>query len=402
MNRTTLSIQSFMRAFAFFIFMVNSTLLYSQNAALFLKNGKSLEGRIVQETNDSITLANDLGEVKIRRMEVEKIYYSPLPNMTGLADSLLRQPLNDHVVVHLKNGEVVDGLLIAKSPTMIMVQADLGRFTVPKQDVKLVEYVSEPFAERGEAVRLTLTTGNRIDGYLYSEDRNALTLITNLGRLTIDKKDLRSIEYGASVKVRRPGLKQEYATTMALSPFAAAPLQRRQDTFEAGYSSHFGANYATGGIIGYGNRYNLKTFQSFSLNAAGNLTLGAFTLNKNVISTTSVPGQIEAVGAAVVTTLGVGMPIHLYPTEGSAYEFFLTPQIETHLIYKTLKKSYPSFPSLDSEERTTDFRFGLGSRIGMEWSFAQKWKAGLSFNIHFIFGESDYNSFNLHLGTRLY
>jgi len=401
MNRTKLNIQSFILPFAFLIFVSSSTLLYSQNAALFLKNGKSLEGRIVQETNDSITLANDLGEVKIRRIEVEKIYYSPLPNTTGLADSLLRQPLNDHVVVHLKNGEVVDGLLIAKSPTMIMVQADLGRFTVPKQDVKLVEYVSEPFAERGEAVRLTLTTGNRIDGYLYSEDRSALTLITNMGRLTIDKNDLRSIEYGASVKIRRPDFKKEYAAT-ALSPFAVAPLQRRQDTFEAGYSSHFGANYATGGVIGYGNRYNLKTFQSFALNAAGNLTLGAFTLNKNVISTTSVPGQIEAVGAAVVTTLGVGMPIHLYPTEGSSYEFFLTPQIETHIIYKTLKKTYPSFPSLDSEVRTTDFRFGLGSRIGMEWSLGQNWKAGLSFNIHFIFGESDYNSFNLHVGTRLY
>ncbi|HDP97869.1 MAG TPA: hypothetical protein ENN22_01635 [bacterium] len=365
MNRTTLNIQSFILAFAFFIFAVNSTLLYSQNAALFLKNGKSLEGRIIQETNDSITLANDLGEVKIRRMEVEKIYYSPLPNMTDLADSLLRQPLNDHVVVHLKNGEVIDGLLIAKSPTMIMVQADLGRFTVPKQDVKLVEYVSEPFAERGEAVRLTLTTGNRIDGYLYSEDRNVLTLITDMGRLTIDKKDLRSIEYGTSIKIRRPDLKKEFATT-ALLPLAAAPLQRRQDTFQAGYSSQFGPNYATGGVIGYENRYNLKTFKSFSLNAAGNLTLGVFSLNKNVISTTSVPGQIEAVGAAVITTLGVGMPVHLYPTEGSAYEFFLAPQMETHLIYKTLKKTYPSFPSLDSEERTTDFRLGLGSRIGME------------------------------------
>lgn len=151
--------------------------LFSQNAALFLKSGKSIEGRIIQETNDYITLANELGEIKIRRMEVEKIYYSKLPNSVGIADSLLRQPLNDHVVVHLRNGEVIDGLLIAKSPSMIMVQADLGRLTVPKQDVRMIEYVSEPFAERGEAVRLELMEGRRIEGYLYSEDRNSISII---------------------------------------------------------------------------------------------------------------------------------------------------------------------------------------------------------------------------------
>ncbi|MCU0644487.1 MAG: hypothetical protein MUC94_09510 [bacterium] len=402
MNRTTLNIQKFILPLIVLISVGSSSPLYSQNAALFLKSGKSIEGRIIQETNDSITLANDLGEIKIRRIEVEKIYYSQLPNTTGIADSLLRQPLNDHVVVHLKNGEVIDGLLIAKSPTMIMVQADLGRLTVPKQDVRLVEYVSEAFAERGEAVRLELTTGKKIDGYLYSEDRNSLTLITNLGRLSIDKKDLRSIDYGASVKFRRPELKQEFATATTLSSFKETLLHRRQDTFEAGFSSQFGENYSTGGIFGYRNRYNLKTFQTFSLNLAGNLTFAAFTLNKNIISDATIPGQIEATGAAIVTTLGVGTPIHLYPTEGAAYEFFLAPILETYVIYKTLKKTYPSFPSLDSEIRSTDFRFGLANRVGMEWSFGQKWKAGLSFNIHFIFGESDYNSFNLHLGTRLY
>ena len=161
MNKNIIYSRKTLVLLAALIFTCNTSMLFSQNTALFLKSGKSIQGRIIQETNDSITLVNDLGEIKIRRAEIEKIFYNQLQNSVGIADSLLHQPLNDHVVIHLKNGEVVDGLLIAKSPTMIMIQSDLGRFTVPKQDVRLVEYVSQPFAERGESVTIQLTSGKK-------------------------------------------------------------------------------------------------------------------------------------------------------------------------------------------------------------------------------------------------
>ena len=43
--------------------------------------------------------------------------------------------INDPVVVYLKNGSVVSGLLLAKSLDMVMLQTESGNLTIPKQDL---------------------------------------------------------------------------------------------------------------------------------------------------------------------------------------------------------------------------------------------------------------------------
>lgn len=375
----------------------------AKSATVVLRNGKRMTGDLIEDLTTHVTLANELGEIKICRENIEVIFYNA-PSRVGVDTVGARiDGLNDYVVIHLTNGEVVEGFTVAKSPTIIIVQSELGRLTIPKTDVKLVEYVSRAFSERGESVTVTLTSGMKLDGYLYHEDRNTLTVTTNIGRLTINKDDLRSIQYNVPVSFPKPTEKKEaYLVTKARSPLKERPLQKRMDIFEAGFSSRFGENYSTSGSLTYRNRYLLERFQTFTLNGEGYLTVAGFTLNKDVVSGTTVPGGVTATGGASVSTLGVGTPIHLFPTEGSFYEFFITPLVESHLIHTSLKKTYPSFPAFNSDVSATNFKFGAGMRFGLELSLGKNWRSGVAFNMHFIFGASDYNSIVLYAGTRLY
>jgi len=379
-----------------------SDVVLAKSVTIVLKNGKIITGDLIEDVADYLLIINDLGEIKIRRGDIEKVTYDAFMKIDE-ENVENGEPLNDRVVVHLRDDGVVDGFLLVKSPSMIMVQTELGRLTIPKQDVRLVEYVSEKYAEQGEAVRIVLVSGAKFEGYLYHEDRKTLTLNTSMGRLNIDKENLRSIEYNVGVKLPRPDKKKEaYLATKVAGLPTESPLRKRQDTFELGYAPQFGEDYSTGGSFMYRNRYLVKSFPSFSLNLEGKLGLAAFSLNKDVIAGAAVPGAVTASGAAVISTLGVAAPIHLYPNEGSSYVFFLTPMVESHFVYTSLKTKYPSFPSLDTEARSTEFRFGLGSQIGMEWAFGENWKAGLSFNMHFLLNENDYSTFALHVGTKLF
>ena len=385
------------------LLVLNANEICAKDATILLKNMKKISGKVVEDVAEYILLSTDFGELKIYRGDIESIFYEEYSKPVSESDILEKDFLNDHVVVHLQDENVVDGILIAKSSTMAMLKTDLGRLTIPKQDIKLLEYVSRAFAERGDPVRVKLTNNVILDGYLYHEDRSVLTVTTKTGRLTIDKEDLRSIEYNVPVRFESPTKKkEEYIATGLEVPVLKRPLLKRQDTFELGYSSQFGEDYAAGAMFVYRNRYSLFNFKTLALNIETNLGVAAFSLNKDVLTRTNIPGAVTATGAAVVSTFGIGFPIHLYPLEGSAYKFFLTPLLQSNLVYKSLKKSYPSFPSLDSEVRATEFKFGLGSRLGLEWGIAKKWNVGLSFDMHFLLKETDFNVVSLHVGTRLY
>ena len=90
-----------------------SNCVFSQQSTIILKNGKKVAGAIKEDTNKQIIILNDLGEITIQRQDIMEVHYKGF--FTPISDSLSNGniTLNDHVVVHLTNGEVVDGYLIA-------------------------------------------------------------------------------------------------------------------------------------------------------------------------------------------------------------------------------------------------------------------------------------------------
>jgi sRNA-binding regulator protein Hfq len=391
----------------------------SDEVKVILYNGKSVQGELVEENADYVIVLTDLGQIRTRRSAIESILYLHRAEMRpsgSAADSLDQQFLNDLVIVHLTNGETTNGTLLSKSLDSILLKSEWGRLTIPKTQVRLIEYISSEFAERGEPVTARLTAGNVLQGYIYHEDRNSVTLETSIGRLTLDKKQLRSLEYHTAIKPTksskpaRSTVEAREAAAPAISSLSAKAaksersfdVRKRQDSFFLGYAPEFGENYQNGVVLGYCNRYLLKSFESFSLHASAQLSMAFFSLNKDLATVADVPGSMTAEGGAMVTTLSLGTPIHFFPTENPSYVFFLRPALEPHLVYKTLKKSYPSFPQQNSEEKSTKFRFGLGTEVGLEWTVNPKWSVGFSFGMHYISGEDDFNSFNITVGTQLY
>ncbi len=382
-----------------FLFSVIAASFAQQDATVVLKNTRRLDGKIIEDVADHMVLTTDIGQVKIQRTDIDRVLY----DVKGLDADDNIQGLNDHVIVQMNNGDTFDGLLVAKGSTALIVKTELGRMTVPKQDIKLVEYVSKAYAERGEAVRVKLQNGQNLDGYLYYEDKNSLTLTTKNGRLTLDKENLRSISYNVPVSFARTTAKQEeYLATSFGNPYQFASMQQRQDAFALGYASQFGDDFGSGAQFIYKNRYLLKDFNSLSLDVEADLGFAAFSLNKGVLNDRTIPGAVSASGGSIVTTIGIGTPLHFFPSQEAAYTFFITPLFESHMVYKRLTKEYPSFPTLNSKERDTKIRYGIGAQIGLEWTVATKWEFGLSWNSHFLFKENDFSTIALHASTRLY
>ena len=135
----------------------------TKEVKVILYNGKTVQGELVEETEDHVIILTDLGQIKTRRSAIESILYlqSGMTRGEGVeADSLGEQPLNDLVIVHLINGETANGQLISKSLDSILLKTEWGRLTISKVQVKLIEYVNTEFAERGEPVTARLIAGN--------------------------------------------------------------------------------------------------------------------------------------------------------------------------------------------------------------------------------------------------
>ncbi len=406
MNDPTSFLRQSVCLFAVLLFLVAPAPAKEVKVLLF--NGKTVQGELLEEDQDHVMLLNELGQIRMRRAAIESILYLDAKAITqaAVSDSNGAEPLDDLVVVHLTNGETVTGRLVSKSLDSIVMRSEWGPLTVAKKQVKLIEYINSEFAERGETVMARLTNGQTLQGYIFHEDKNSLTLITDIGRLTLEKKLLRSLEYQVAPRPLRSTAPRRDATApltaMAAKPAPATDLVKRQDSFFAGYTPHLGESFSGGVVVGYSNRYLLRRFESFSLNANAQLSTAIFSLNKSYYEANELPGSMTAKGAAVVTSLLIGAPLHFFPSENPPYEFIIRPGFETHLVHKSLQRSYPSFPSLNRDERTTDFRYGFCTEVGAEWKLNQNWRLGFSFAMHFIDKEDDYNSFNIILGTRLY
>ena len=189
--------------------------------------------------------------------------------------------INDPVVVYLKNGSVVSGLLLAKSLNMVMLQTESGNLTIPKQDLLKIEYISSEYAERGDVVIAILNNGKQFEGNIYFEDSDNLTLDTEIGRLTLPKNKLRTIEYTGETGIGEMTLADQYSNITINKRY----ILPRYDVIELGYASSFGTDFGAGFGLGYQSRFNLAQFEGMNLSAVGGLSLNYFGLNKdNIIS----------------------------------------------------------------------------------------------------------------------
>jgi small nuclear ribonucleoprotein (snRNP)-like protein len=379
----------------------------AQTVSVVLKNSKVVVGDIVEENPEYILIANDLGQIKLSRENIESISFNAFVKMqnsysgskskikTDSVQNGYKFVLNDRVVVHLQSGNVVSGLLLAKSLDMIMIQTEVGNLTIPKKDLKLLEYVSNEYAERGEVVIVRLNNGTSFEGNIYFEDSDNLSIDTQLGRLTVDKENLRSIEYTGQYGFGEVSLIDQYSNVS----IGRTMVEPRLDVFSLGVSPGFGDNFKPGYGFTFENRFLLSESKGFYLSGLGRLGVTYFPLNQDNLQ--NDPFGVSAKGGALLTTIGGGVSISVYPQESSFFDFSIAPMLEAHLIYKNLELNYPSFPSQNSKETETKFKFGAGTKVALDFIFSG-WRLGASYDLHFIFGDEDYNMLSVNFVKELF
>ena len=389
-----------------FAFSVGS---FAQEVNVVLKNSKVIVGRVVEEKPDYVLVEYDLGQLKIYRQNIESITYNPFVKMgtidgvdkSNTTDTVSQKGykfvINDPVVVYLKNGSVVSGLLLAKSLNMVMLQTESGNLTIPKQDLLKIEYISSEYAERGDVVIAILNNGKQFEGNIYFEDSDNLTLDTEIGRLTLPKNKLRTIEYTGETGIGEMTLADQYSNITINKRY----ILPRYDVIELGYVPSIGTDFGAGFGLGYQSRFNLAQFEGMNLSAVGGLSLNYLGLNKDNIISDNPSLAVDLKGGALITTIGAGAQLNIYPQTSSFYDFYVSPILEGHLVYKSLEQTYPSFPQFNKKETSTEFKFGLGTRFGVEFLF-DAFRIGVQYNLHTIFGEDGYSQVSLTFTKKIF
>lgn len=380
------------------ILLTNTYIAVAQDVSVVLKNNKVIYGRVVEEKPEHIILITDIGELKIDRATIQTITFNPFTefnpsNSDDEYEKLVRAhkfTLKDPVVVYFRNGNVISGMLLAKSLDMVMLQTESGNLTVNKKDIQKIEYISSEYAERGEIVVAHLSNGQRYQGNIYFEDSNELTLDTELGRLSIPKNKLRMLEYTGRKGSSQFTLVDQYISATDIKRY----LLPRYDVIEAGYITKFGSIYGPGFGLGYQSRFSVKQFESVNLSAVGGLALNYFGLNKENIIQRNPNLSANLKGGAFITTVSAGGQLNIYPRASSFYDLYISPVLEGHLIYKSLEQEYPSFPQFNSSEKSTEFKPGIGIRFGAEFLF-DMFSIGVHYNNHIIFGADGFNQFSV-------
>lgn len=400
------------KTFVFLIMFSVLSIVSAQSVTIVLKNSKVVQGIVKTDNSDYILINNDTGELKINKLLIESITYKSLEQNsendiysddTNNKSSLLQNGLNnilldDLVIIMLKNEDVVSGRLVAKSLNVIIVKTEAGSLTIPKRDIQKIEYLSSEYAERGEVVIAHLANQTHFEGNIYFEDSKILILDTKIGRLTIDKMNLRSLEYTGRTGQGDESLLSEYANAKSIQTVRTL-TDKRLDMLSLGYSPSFGASYETGFGIGYTSKFLISQMEGFYIAATGGLNLNYFLVNNDFFKD-EIP-EVTSTGGTFISTFSAGASFTLYQQASSKYEFYIAPQVEANIVYKSLKSEYPSFPSFDSKISTTDFIFGIGNKIGLDLLF-DNMKIGVSYNAHFLFGDEDFNTISLNLTQKLF
>lgn len=401
--------------------------VFAQNANITLRNGKIISGKIVEEKVDFLILNCDLGQLNIDKKSIETISYTHLEN-TEIIDSVKTAKsgdfsLKDPVVVYFKTGEIISGILLAKSLDMVIIKTETGRLTVNKKNIQKIEYISSEYSEKGGEVLVSLTSGEKYQGTIYFEDSNEIVLETDLGRLAIPKNNLYSIEYTAkktAVKTVDKSVNKTAEKTIdktegksvdktedkiaektvdkpkdntGIKLLRKRPILPRYDVIDIGYSSDLGTNFGPGYGLGYHNKFSLAQLEGLDFSFLGGLSFTYFKLSQDIAQKyPTIPGNYK--GGAFTSTLGLGGQINVYPATSFLYGFYIAPMLELHYIYRSMEENYPSFPQYNENNIQNLFKFGLGVKFGIDFSFGP-FVLGLQYNMHYIFGTDGFNQISI-------
>jgi small nuclear ribonucleoprotein (snRNP)-like protein len=294
--------------------------------------------------------------------------------------------LRDQVVVYLKEGKIVDGVLIAKGRGIIVLLSADGRLTIPKTNIERIEYVGLPNSEKGERVRVELVNGRTYEGRVQRENATNLSLDTSFGTIDIDKAQLLTLRYVGTPDYRSAGK----GPTPPSSP-RPHPGNTRSETWSLGYSSGFGTNFHGGYGLTYTRWAPIRSGPAVTVHGAGGMGLTYFGLN-NDVKKKEIPGGVDASGRAVLWSLNAAVPLTFHPVDGGLYRFHIVPSISGTLVSRRFEMVYPSFPSNNLKESSTSLRFGVGLDFLFDFALGENNSLGFGFRQrHLSGGESNYS-----------
>lgn len=166
----------------------------------------------------------------------------------------------------------------------------------------------------------------------------------------------------------------------------------RLDVISLDLSPGFGDDYKPGYGVEFNNRFLLSESKGFYLSGIGMIGINYFPINQDIIINSPIAVAVK--GGALITSIAGGASISVYPQEASFFEFYISPFLEANIIYKKLELTYPSFPSQNFSKTETSFNFGVGTKVGIDFLFTN-WRLGLSYDLHYLFCDEDYNLVSL-------
>lgn len=105
-----------------------------------LKNGDKINGKILEEGNDSVVIETPYGKLRIPRERIESVTKDePKPAEKPREPEKPEQPevkKGKNVVIHLKNGDKIEGELIEESEDAVRVRTSFGPLRIPRNQIK--------------------------------------------------------------------------------------------------------------------------------------------------------------------------------------------------------------------------------------------------------------------------
>ncbi len=108
-----------------------------------LTNGDKIEGKIVEETKETITIKTAYGPLTIARSRIVRV----APKGAKPVKEGPKEEESKTVVVELKNGDRIEGEIIEETEKAIKLKSSFGPMTIPRSEIASVKKVARPGKE---------------------------------------------------------------------------------------------------------------------------------------------------------------------------------------------------------------------------------------------------------------
>jgi RNase P/RNase MRP subunit p29 len=163
-----------------------------------LKNGDKIEGRITEETDTAIKIETDYGPLVIPRSQIAKV-------VKGAGEKKEEAEKPAGVVVELKNGDKIQGEIIEETKEAIKIKTSYGELTIPREKIAKITGTKpgpkpepKPAEEESRNIVIELKNGDKIEGEILEESDTAIKVKTAYGPLTIPRSQIAKITKAAA------------------------------------------------------------------------------------------------------------------------------------------------------------------------------------------------------------